>query len=102
MSIASETLRQLGGSGRLKAMIAAKDIFSGNNERTLMFKFKGSENANYVAITLNDLDYYDIQFQKIGRKQGTLQAWVTGEFRNIDAENLKSTIEEFTGLYLSI
>ena len=102
MNAATITVQQLGGTRRLIAMIGAKDFMHDNNGQTLMFKFRGSDVANYVRISLNSLDLYDVEFKKIGRKAGSLQAWVTGEFENIDAENLKRTIESFTGLYLSI
>jgi hypothetical protein len=102
MNAATITVQQLGGTRRLNAIIGAKDFMSDNDGQTLMFNFSGSKVANYVRITLNALDLYDIEFKKIGRKAGSLQAWKTGEFENIDAENLKNTIESFTGLYLSI
>lgn len=102
MNAATTTLQQLGGSNRLKVMIGAKDFMSANDGATLMFKFSGSKIASYVRITLNDKDLYDIEFQKIGRRQGRLDAWKTGSFENVGVENLKQTIERFTGLYLSI
>jgi hypothetical protein len=102
MNAATITAQQLGGTNRLKTMIGAKDFMHDNGGNTLMFKFSGSKVANYVRITLNAVDLYDIEFKKIGRKAGCLQAWKTGEFQNIGAENLKGTIEKFTGLYLSI
>ena len=67
MTPADITLRQLGGRGRLNAMIGAKDFFSDNDGRTLTFKFRLCKKANYVKITLNGLDGYDIEFVKIGR-----------------------------------
>ncbi len=102
MNAATTTLQQLGGSNRLKSMIGAKDFMSDNDGASLMFKFSGSKIASYVKITLNSLDLYDIEFKKIGRRQGRLDAWETGTFQNIGAENLRSTIEKFTGLYLTI
>ena len=65
MTFADETLRQLGGSNRLNVMIGAKDFFSDNDGKTLVFKFSMCKKANCVKITLNGLDLYDIEFVKI-------------------------------------
>jgi hypothetical protein len=94
---ANITLSQLGGSGRLRAMIGAKDFMSENDGRTLIFKFKGCRKSNCLRITLNALDLYDIEFLKIRR----LECETIAEFEGIGCENLKGSIEEFTGLYLS-
>lgn len=86
----------------MKMMIRAKDFMSANEGATLMFNFSGSKVATHIKITLNAKDLYDIEFQKVGRRQGRLDAWKTGSFENVCVENLKETIERFTGLYLSI
>ena len=95
---ANTTLEQLGGSRRLVAMIGAKDFMSSEEGRALSFKFKGSKKANYVKITLNDLDTYDIEFGKIWN----LTYKVKMEIANIYGDQLRGVIEDFTGLYLSM
>lgn len=103
---ANETLRQLGGTGRLKAMIGATNFFHENDGRTLRFHFAMCKTAKVVTITLNGLDLYDVKFIKPGRlsrKTFTISpAKVTGEFENVYADDLKSLFEEFTGLRLSL
>ena len=106
MKPADITLRQLGGSRRLKALIGAKDFFSADEGRTLCFKFSMCKEANSVFVTLNGLDLYDVKFVKRGRlNRKTFEMSphkTTGEFENVPVENLKSVIEDFTGLYLSL
>lgn len=98
MNAAAITLSHLGGSCRLSAMIGAKNFASSDNGNSLSFRFKGSKKANYVKITLNGLDLYDVEFGKIWN----LTYKVKGESSNIYADSLKSVIEDFTGLYLSL
>ena len=67
MQIAQEILRQLGGQGRLKAMIAAKNfvaVSAGNQPANgLQFQFmKGKDGVNMVVIRLNGDDLYDVEF----------------------------------------
>lgn len=87
-------------------MIGGRDFFSDNNGQTLVFKFSGSRAANYIRITLNGLDLYDVEFVKLGRLNRKTFAMspnkTTGEFSDIYAEDLKRIIEQFTGLYLSL
>ena len=103
MKPADITLQQLGGRGRLKAMIGAKDFFSDDNGQTLMFKYPRNK---AVRITLNGNDLYDIEFLTLGRLNR--KTWemsphkITGAFFDVGVENLRETIEEFTGLYLSM
>ena len=68
---ANQTLSQLAqannGAGRLTAMIGAKNFMKDDDENFVSFKFmRGAKNkANYIKITLNAMDTYDIEFGKI-------------------------------------
>jgi 3-deoxy-D-manno-octulosonate 8-phosphate phosphatase KdsC-like HAD superfamily phosphatase len=69
MEIANEILRQLGGAGRLKVMINAKNfvgLAEGNQPANgLQFAFmKGSAGINMAQIRLNGNDLYDVRFMK--------------------------------------
>jgi hypothetical protein len=92
-----ETLiKQLGGAGKLQMMIGAKDFLKDKN--SLSFKFKGSKKANYVKITLNPKDLYDVSFKKIrGMKVTDVK-----DFKDLDVSQLKPTFEKTTELYLSL
>jgi len=98
-------LSQLGGAGRLTAMIGAKNILSDNDGQTLLFKFAGSKKANHVCITLTPADLYDVEFKKIGRMNTrNYEAPVTdvASFAGVDATQLREIFESTTGVYLSI
>jgi len=97
---ASTLIKQLGGSGKLVAMVGAKDFMrtERNGHPALSFKFKGSTKANYVNIALDPSDTYTLQFGKIVK----YDLKPTGEFHGIYADQLKRTFEKFTGLYLSL
>ena len=90
-SIAVEILRQLGNHTFL-AMTGAKNLIS--HENGLSFRLSGSmtkDRINYVKITLNAMDTYDIEFGK-----------VISRIEGIYNDMLKKTIENNTGLYLNL
>ena len=68
---ANTTLNQLtqsnNGANRLITMIGAKNLMKSDEENFVSFKFmRGAKNkANYIKITLNASDTYDIEFGKI-------------------------------------
>jgi len=67
----TEILNQLtqapNGMNRLIIMIGAKHFVKSEEENYVAFKFmKGAKNkANYIKITLNSMDTYDVEFGKI-------------------------------------
>lgn len=91
-------IEQLGGFGKLKAMVAAQQYYIDDENSSVGFKFKGSEIANVVDIKLTALDLYDITFKKIQRFEVT----IVKQFKGMFAEDLIPTFEDFTGLYLSL
>lgn len=98
IAVANEIINQLGGAGRLKAMIAATNFQYDDN--SLNFKFKGSRKCNVIQITLNSMDLYDIKFNKYSPSKFTLTT--AKEVNGIYNDQLKGIIEEYTGLYLSL
>lgn len=102
---ADETLRQLGGSNRIRVMTGAKKFLSDNQGKTLCFQFEMCPAANYVRITLEDTDLYTVRFLKIGNfSRKTMQAPVTEVkvFEMIGVERLGEVFSEFTGLALTL
>ena len=94
-SIAMTILKQLGGAGRLNAMTGAynfRDLGNG-----LAFKIK-NQRANYIKITLNGMDLYDLE---VGRTRGTTYK-VVASHDNVYFDQLKPLIEKATGMYLSL
>ena len=106
MTYADVTLKQLGGSRRLTAMIGAKHYMSDNDGRTLQFKHMAGRNkSNFIEITLNSLDLYDVKFIKIGRRSknnpcGTVTT--VSEINNVYGDQLKSLFVRETGLAITL
>ena len=94
-TIAMTILKQLGGAGKLNAMTGAynfRDLGNG-----LAFKIK-NQRANYIKITLNGLDLYDLE---VGRTRGTTYK-VVASHNDVYFDQLKPLIEKATGMYLSL
>ena len=104
MSTASQTpaaiiLAQLGGSGRLGAMIGARNfLYSEKDPTWLSFKFKGCRKVNHLKVTLDASDTYTLRFGKIHGYNFREVHEVSGVY----ADKLRTIIEAQTGLYLSL
>jgi hypothetical protein len=97
--IAEIIAQQLGGTGRLKCMIGAKDFCYDSNDTYFAFKhMKGNDGINYCKIKLNGLDLYDLTFGKIRGHNYT----IIKEINNIYNDQLKSIFEQTTKLYVSL
>lgn len=95
MQVQETILQQLGGR-KFIAMTGASCYADGEN--TLVVKFKGSQKANIMYVTLNGLDLYDV---KIAKYSG-LNVKTIDETENADAEMLAPLFTKVTGLYTSI
>lgn len=97
---AKTVLSQMGGIGKLIAMVGAKDFLRGTNNDTglpyLAFKFKGAKHVNYIRITLEPTDVYTVFFGNV--KGLTFRPGC--EFVGVHADRLIPTFEQHTGLYL--
>ncbi len=91
--MAAETLEQLGGHGKIKAMINAKRV-SHDNGGALFFTFSGSHKMNEVRIEVTTMDTYDMTLYKDGTH--------VEEHNDIYGGQLQKVFEQATGLYLSI
>ena len=119
LEIANTIIRQMGGSGKLRAMVGAKDILA--TDAGVQFSFKGCKKTDKVVIELNAMDTYTVKFFKTARYSSPLKI-VKGqivEVKNTFEERLtkslipvevvegayddmlKPIFEETTGLYLS-
>ncbi len=98
-AIAHTTLAQLGGSGKLQAMIGAHN-FTSDEKGTLGFHFKGCRKANILQIELDPSDTYNVKFLKFNKR--TLELKDVKEYTMVYADQLKEIVESFTGLYLSL
>ena len=85
--IAFGIARHLGGSNRLVAMTGANNFV--NHGNGLSFRVK-SRVANYVKITLNGLDLYDVEIGKIhGNNYKVVKA-----VENLYFDNLIPVVED--------
>ncbi len=97
LTVANTILSQLGGAGRLSAMISAKNFVA--DASSLRFQFSGSVRiGNIVTVSLTEDDTYTVTF-----------SFMRGlNFRDIKvcadvyAANLRHVIEAHTGLLLSL
>ena len=90
--IAMEIIEQLGGSRRVMVMTGTKQFYVMKNG----VGFKLGRKA--VKITLNGLDYYNVEIGHMRKCQYIIDKATD----NISCEQLKSCIEEMTGVYLSL
>lgn len=96
--IAQTIIQQMGGMGRLVAMIGARDFVA--IDQGLQFGFKGCRKANKCQITLTHDDTYTLALFKFNNR-----TWDCPEVFRIDGaywDMLKPVFEQETGLYLSL
>jgi hypothetical protein len=92
----AEVIAQLGGS-RFIAMTGAKDFFLG--PKGMVFKIgRNSNGINYVRISLNFMDTYDIQFLQVRK----FKEKVKSEAKGVYADMIRDVFEQHTGLRTSL
>lgn len=103
--VAQEILKQLGGR-RFVVMTGAKNFVYDDN--SLWFHIpRNASKANYVKITLNGKDLYDVEFRtvRVGRfsfKTGKMSKDVNNivkRFEDVYFDMLQSILTEVTGMY---
>lgn len=99
--IAQTVAAQLGGTNRLAIMTGAKNFLA--HEAGLSFQLPrkahwAKDGINYIKVTLNALDLYNVEFGKI--RGYDYRVIDTDE--NVYAEDLKRFISDRTGLALSL
>ncbi len=96
-TVAKTILEQMGGAGKIRAMVGVKTFIASNDG--VSFQFKGSRKMNYVKITLDPSDTYTMTLYKFMPKKMELKKIV--EFDGLFWDQLKPVFERETGLYLS-
>lgn len=94
MSIAATIGDQIGHKALY--MLGAKNLV--NHGDALSFRIRGSKAVNYIKITLNGMDLYDMEFGKIWGDKYTVKATHNDVYNDM----LHSLIEKETGLYTSL
>jgi len=95
MQVAKTISKQLGN--KALTMMGAKNLVAGKND--LSFRIgRNSKGVNYVKITLNSMDTYDVEFGNIRGMNYKIKKAVDGVY----VDNLHDVIEKNTGMYLSL
>ena len=97
MSVAREILNQLGGN-KFRVMTGAKN-FMGFSEGLVMKIGRNSSNSNYLKITFNSMDLYDMEFAKVSR-MGEKKS-IT-EYNNVYNDSMVEVFEKHTGMYTKL
>jgi hypothetical protein len=96
MSIGQVILNQLGGN-RFIAMTGAKNLMAHSDGLSLRFPQK--KGKNFLKITLNDWDTYNLEWGIIRNKQGVPTYTKKKEMEDIYADSLQEIFTAETGLY---
>ena len=97
MSIAKTILEQLGGN-KFRVMTGAKNLMGFENGLVMKLG-RNSSNSNYLKITLNSMDTYDMEFAKLTR-MGEKKS-VT-EYNNIYNDMLTNQFTAHTGMHTKL
>ena len=97
MSVATTILDQLGGN-KFRVMTGAKNFMDHGNALSMRIG-RNSSNSNYLKITLNDSDLYDVRFSKV-TKMGEEKS--VREFNDVYNDMLVEIFESHTGMYTSL
>lgn len=97
-TIARTIISQLGGFGRLRCMVNARDIVADTN--AVWFRFSGSHKFNKCKVTLDASDTYTVEFYKFSPKKMTCD--LKDSTSGVYCDQLISLFESTTGLYLSL
>ena len=95
--IAKTILEQLGGN-KFRVMTGAKNFMDHGNALSMKIG-RNSSNSNYMKITLNSMDLYDITFAKV-TKMGEMKS--VKEFNGVYADMLQEIFTNHTGMYTSL
>ena len=97
MSVARTILEQLGGN-QFCMMTGAKNLVDCGDALAMRIG-RNSSNSNYLKITLNDSDLYDVRFSKV-TKMGEEKS--VREFNDVYNDMLVEIFESHTGMYTSL
>ena len=97
MSIAKTILEQLGGN-RFAVMTGAKNFVDCGDALSMKIG-RNKTSSNYLKITLNMMDLYDVRFSRVSLKGG--ERSVT-EYNDVYNDSLVEVFEKHTGMYTSL
>ena len=97
MSVANEIYRQLGGNN-FAVMTGAKNFIDLENGIRMKIG-RNKTNHNWMEVTLNSLDLYDVAFAKL-TKLGERKS--LKEYKNVYNDSLVELFERHTGMYTKL
>ena len=97
MTVARMILDQLGGHN-FRVMTGAKN-FLDHGDALSMRLGRNSSNSNYLKVSLNSMDLYDVRFSKLTRK---FEEKSVKEYNDVYADSLVEIFESHTGLYTKL
>ena len=97
MSVAKTILSQLGGN-KFAVMTGAKNFVDCGDALSMRIG-RNKTSSNYLKVTLNSMDLYDMKFSRVSPKGG--ERSVT-EYNNIFNDQLVEVFEKHTGMYTKL
>ena len=97
MSVANEIYRQLGGN-KFAVMTGAKNFIDIENGIRMKIG-RNKTNHNWMEVTINSLDLYDVAFAKL-TKLGERKS--LKEYNNVYNDSLVELFETHTGMYTKL
>ena len=97
MSVEKTILSHLGGN-KFAVMTGAKNFIDTGDGLSMKIG-RNKTSSNYLKITLNMLDLYDVRFSRVSPMGG--ERSVT-EYNNVYNDSLVDVFEKHTGMYTSL
>ena len=98
MTTANQILSQLGGN-KFLAMTGANTLINTGLGLTMKLRSNKSK-ANYLKITLNEMDTYTVEFQKVNYSKFTVND--VAAFENVYCDQLQKVFTLITGMYTKL
>ena len=96
--IVAETILKTLGGNKFRMMTGAKNLAGDENSLSMRIG-RNSSNSNYLKITLNSMDLYDMKFCKLTRK---FEEKSVTEYCDVYNDMLTEVFEKHTGMYTKL
>ena len=96
--IVAETILKTLGGNKFRMMTGAKNLAGDENSLSMRIG-RDSSNSNYLKITLNSMDLYDMKFCKLTRK---FEEKSVTEYCDVYNDMLTDVFTEHTGMYTKL
>jgi hypothetical protein len=98
-AVAKIIIEQLGNRGL--SMIGAKELVAGPT--SLTFKVgRNAKTVSHIRVVLMPSDTYTVEALRVRKSKGVPVCTTVQSQDDMHAEDLKATIESFTGMYMSL